>query len=1070
MANSAVVEIFIKAVDDASGPLQGIRDQFQKFKDVGSVFQSVGIQAAGAAAVMLAPYVKGTTVFMEFEQAMKNVGTVANATEEEFKKLTDEARRIGATTKFTATDAAKGFYSLGSAGLKAADQISTLENVTNLAAATNSDLANTSEFMVSVIKQFRLPFEQSSQVADKFASAISGSSANVDKLTNSFRYVGPLAGTLNQNLTTTTAALMGMYDAGMLGEQAGTALRGMLEGLMNPTNEAADIIERYGLKLEEVNPKTNDFLDIVQKFENVGLDAADAMKIFGDTAGPGMLSLLNIGADGLKKFANVLDNDVGRAAKMAAEQQDTLLGAVARLKSSIDDMFIEMGKSIQPFVEGAIEQIQKFIEGWKNLDPAIKNVLTQFGLFAGIGTAVFAALTLIIGGVMKAVGTWKEFGSILKTTIAHLKDYKTIANAFKTDFKKIGDAIKSMVTGIPALLSKGAAAFRTFGSASAKVFSGISDGYDKFIKVPFLKGIDLIVTGFKKIPSVISSAWSIIKSAPMYIFDGFKKIPSIITGLGGVFKSFGMTMLNAFKAVPNMISDIIMKAKDLNFNINNNINALKIMKGITLTAVAAGFAVIGAAVVKATGEIKKVNEKMQEGMAKTIEIMDKWLYYIPIIGDFIKQLDTQSEMKSINESANSLFIHLEDIYKGLRKAENADLSELTAEFNKVLKVISTTDLGLKGLALRPKEIAGQLAVVVGAFEDLGVPVDEFKNKIQDAFGKFDKGDFENAFKDAYDRMKLTQQATEEMSETFDKMGEKGKEAAEGFSIGLSKVDFGKVQSKYESFSETIATHFAEAGKTFEETAETMKYLDFSGIKENSAILRDKLIDDFKRIYGSAGDALDEVRNMANQNFDMIEASSNEMTSALNSYFDVMAKDAARSLGIINDLEFSTADDKIKKFATDAFTILTDVGIDSKLALEAINDLDFSGVKKTVQEAKDEFIDLLVKIGYTKEEAEKKVNDMGFEKMVEKSKKAAKTVKDEFKEKVDGAVSELERINNFRLMEFQSKADSINLEKMRQNVGEATTEMIEKLQKILGLLDEIGNTTVRPKFEYVEVIK
>ena len=173
-----------------------------------------------------------------FEQSMANAASVAGATGDEFERMIDIAREMGAKTIFSASEAADALYYMASAGYKVDQMAASIEATLNLASATQYDLAATTDIVIASLNQFSLEASSAERVTNVFAAAIGNSMATMDKLGNSMGYVGPVANSLGYQIEETVAALSILYNAGYDGSTAGTTLRQALVSLMNPTSAA----------------------------------------------------------------------------------------------------------------------------------------------------------------------------------------------------------------------------------------------------------------------------------------------------------------------------------------------------------------------------------------------------------------------------------------------------------------------------------------------------------------------------------------------------------------------------------------------------------------------------------------------------------------------------------------------------------------------------------------------------------------------------------------------------------------------------------------------------------------
>jgi len=261
-------------------------------QDIDKTVESINAKLAAIGAALSASVTLPLTLlgkaaidtFTNFEQSMQNTFSVMGASASEMEALRKKAEDMGATTRFSASQAADALYSLGSAGQSAAQAMNSLDGVLQLAGATGSDLAFTSSTIASTLSQFNLSAEKSAHIADVFSLAISKSQANMTKLSYSMKYVGPVAAGLGVSLEASTAALMRLYNTGFGGEQAGTILRSGLQKLASGTDDVKKKLEALGVSYDEVNPKTNNLADIIERLKNANLDVAASSDLFGEAA------------------------------------------------------------------------------------------------------------------------------------------------------------------------------------------------------------------------------------------------------------------------------------------------------------------------------------------------------------------------------------------------------------------------------------------------------------------------------------------------------------------------------------------------------------------------------------------------------------------------------------------------------------------------------------------------------------------------------------------------------------------------------------------------------------------
>ena len=205
--------------------LKGVGDTLSSAGSVLTKGITTPIIGAGAAAVK-------TTA--DFDSSMSKVSAVSGAVGKDFEALRSKAREMGATTKFSASDAADAMNYMAMAGWKTEDMLGGISGIMNLAAASGEDLATTSDIVTDALTAFGKSAEDSGRLADIMAAASSNANTNVAMMGESFKYVAPVAGAMGYSMEDTALAIGLLANSGIKAGQGGTALRPMLTNLAKP--------------------------------------------------------------------------------------------------------------------------------------------------------------------------------------------------------------------------------------------------------------------------------------------------------------------------------------------------------------------------------------------------------------------------------------------------------------------------------------------------------------------------------------------------------------------------------------------------------------------------------------------------------------------------------------------------------------------------------------------------------------------------------------------------------------------------------------------------------------------
>lgn len=411
---AVIRNLVVKIAADISSLSKGLQSAQKQIQKVASTFTKTGTKlTASITAPLMALGGTAVKISADFQQSMANAASVAGATGEELQEMTDLAREMGAKTVFSASEAADALYYMASAGYKVDQMADSIEATLNLASATQSDLAFTTDTVIAALNQFGLEASEAERVTNVYAAAIGASMANMDKLSTSMGYVGPVANSLGWEIEEVTGALSVLYNAGYDGSTAGTSLRQALVSLMNPTSAAVAVFDELGINLEQLDPVSNDLASILDTLSDAGMTTAQAMEVFGARAGPGMLALMSAGGDAVRDMTAAVTG-TNKATEMAETQLDTLSGQLKIMKSMLEEVALQFGDILIPIIRELLQKyITPLINKFMGLSSSTKKNIVVVALLA----AAIGPLLIVLGKVISSVGTIAKVASLLFTKV-----------------------------------------------------------------------------------------------------------------------------------------------------------------------------------------------------------------------------------------------------------------------------------------------------------------------------------------------------------------------------------------------------------------------------------------------------------------------------------------------------------------------------------------------------------------------------------------------------------------------------------------------------------------------------
>lgn len=257
------LERYKKQIEEVSVHLKkgtaNAEDFAKKLKESSGKIESAGKKVSVLSATTGALGLVGLKTATDFEYAMSSVSAISGATGEEFNKLKEKAKEMGASTKFTATEAANAMYYMSLAGWKTEDMLNGLEGIMYLAAASGEDLATVSDIVTDGLTAMGYAASDSTKMADVFAKTVTNSNTDVAGLGEAMEYTGSIAGALKLDMEDVSLALGLMANSGVKASQAGTSLRAILQRLSTDTSGARTSLENMGVKIFDSTGKMRDF-------------------------------------------------------------------------------------------------------------------------------------------------------------------------------------------------------------------------------------------------------------------------------------------------------------------------------------------------------------------------------------------------------------------------------------------------------------------------------------------------------------------------------------------------------------------------------------------------------------------------------------------------------------------------------------------------------------------------------------------------------------------------------------------------------------------------------------------
>lgn len=554
---------------------------------------SVGVKAVTAASTAVGGFTASSLkTGQAFDKSMSQVAATMGKSMNELEKdvntttlsingqtkeftgtLRDFAQELGKSTAFSASQAADALNYMALAGYDAKTSMDMLPSVLNLAAAGNMELASASDMVTDTQSALGLSLDETSALVDKMAKASSKSNTSVAQLGEAMLTIGGTAKDLSGGTTELSTALGILADNGVKGAEGGTALRNILLNLTPKSKEAADAMERLGLKAYDSNGKMRPLKDVFNDL-NKGLEGmTDQQKsnvlatIFNKVDLKSVNALLATNVERWDELTTAIDESQGAAEKMAATQLDNLAGDVTIFKSALEGAQIAISDKLTPsfrnFVQFGTSGLSKITDAF--LSGGLSGAMDAFGQVLSDGlTMVIEMLPSFVDAGIQLIGALGE-GIIENTqqiTDAAVEIVIMLGEALISAAPQLAEGALNLIVSLGNSLLENAPKIIEFATTIVtNLATGISNNLSQLSE----KGADIIDNIIKgitsAIPLLVSSSITIIttlmnfliQNAPMLINAGIQLIVHLAEGVISMIP----VLLEAFGTIASNVIDTL---------------------------------------------------------------------------------------------------------------------------------------------------------------------------------------------------------------------------------------------------------------------------------------------------------------------------------------------------------------------------------------------------------------------------------------------------------------------------------------------------------------------------------
>ena len=378
---------------------------------------TAGTAMAGAGVAIAGIGVLAVREFAAFDQAMSGVASTGDDARQSIDALRDAAIRLGADTVFSATEAAQGLEELARAGVSADDALAGgLAGSLDLAAAGSIGVADAAGIASTAMTQFKLTGDQIPHLADLLAAGAGKAMGGVDDLGMAMKQGGLVASQFGLSIEETVGGLSAFAAAGLLGSDAGTAMKSMLLALANPSKESAQLMAELGINAYDASGQFVGLEGLAGQLQERmgGLDDATRQaalaQIFGTDAIRSASILYENGAAGVEAWTTAV-NDSGYAAETAAIKQDNLIGDLEKLGGAWSSLAIGIGESANGPLRGLVQGLTDVVDAAAMLPTPVQNSVASLGGIAGVSLHAAGGVAMVVPKIAETVTAFQSLAT-----------------------------------------------------------------------------------------------------------------------------------------------------------------------------------------------------------------------------------------------------------------------------------------------------------------------------------------------------------------------------------------------------------------------------------------------------------------------------------------------------------------------------------------------------------------------------------------------------------------------------------------------------------------------------------
>ena len=553
-------------LDNVGSRLQTIGTKISEVGTSMSMKVTAPVMALGTACVK---------TFTDFDDAMRQVQATMEASETDMVKLNAAAKEMGATTPFSASQAAEALNYLAAAGYTADQSIQALPQVLSLASAGGLDLAYASDLVTDNMSALGLEMNQLGTFTDQMAVAAQKSNSNIAQLGEAILTVGGTAKTLSGGVVEMNTVLGILADNGIKGAEGGTALRNMILSLSAPTDVAAKKMKKLGLDAFDANGNMRPMNEIFKDLNGVLSTMTQEKRtevlstIFNKVDLKSATALLANCGERFDELSGYIADSDGAAQLMAQTMEGGIGGTFRNLESAVEGLAIAFGERLAPHIKAIAEKITELTTKLMNLSPEAQDMIIRLAaMAAAVGPVLF-----VVGKLTSGIGT---FMKIIAPLAKVLGGAQAATGALGTTMATLAAPVLVVIGVVAGLVAMFHTLYNTNEEFRAKMdalWAQITAAFESVREV-FSNTFERLKAAMEPVKESLGSLWQTVQEVFTRLWEFLEPVITAVAALLGTLVAAIVSAANGILNAIGPMVDAVVNGLDFIMNLFGALIAL----------------------------------------------------------------------------------------------------------------------------------------------------------------------------------------------------------------------------------------------------------------------------------------------------------------------------------------------------------------------------------------------------------------------------------------------------------------------------------------------------------------